>query len=83
MPTVNRDVGGVQFATGMQTFQAITNVHDTAPTQAEMVTAFGSAAVAGAGALRTIKDADANTNMYICASNGTSWFYAAKLVKGA
>ena len=39
-------------AAGIRTFQAVTNVHDTTPTQAEMVTAFG--AVPGRGFVGTI-----------------------------
>jgi len=68
-------------ANGVQTFQAIDNVHDTAPTQTEMVTAFGAAATRGAGWLGVIKDADTDTNFYVCGSNGTSYYYV-KLTKG-
>lgn len=61
--------------------QAITNVTDAGPTQAEMVTALGAASQ-GSGIIGCIKDANANTNFFICMSNGTSWFYAT-MTKGA
>lgn len=75
-------VTGVVSATGlMGVKQAITNVTDALPTQAEMVTALG-AANQGTGLIGVIKDNDADTNFFICLSNGVSW-YALKLTKGA
>jgi len=61
--------------------QATDNVTDALPTQAEMVTALG-AANQGTGMIGFIKDANADTNFFLCATNGTSW-YAIKLTKGA
>ncbi len=61
--------------------QAITNVDDTLPTQAELVTALGAANL-GTGMIGVIKDNDADTNFFIGISNGTSW-YALKLTKGS
>jgi hypothetical protein len=60
-------------AAGVRTFQAVTNVHDTAPTQAEMVTAFG--AVPGRGFIGTIDDNDGNAISYICWSTDASYYY--------
>lgn len=67
---------------GIQTKQSIDNVTDALPTQAEMVAAFGAAATVGAGFIGVIKDNNADTNFFICVSNGTS-FYALKMTKGA
>lgn len=61
--------------------QATDNVTDALPTQAEMVTALG-AANQGTGMMGFLKDANADTNFFICVSNGTSW-YALKMTKGA
>ena len=72
----------VATAAGVRTKQAIDNVTDALPTQAEMVTAFGAAATTGSGFLGVIKDNNADTNFFICMSNGTS-YYALKMTKGA
>lgn len=58
-------------------FKTKTAVTDTAnpPTQAELVTAFGAAATAGAGFIGYLNDAGGGTNTYICTSDGTNWFY--------
>lgn len=69
-------------AEGVKTYQSVDNVTDALPTQAEMVTAFGAAATRGAGWVGFIKDNDADTNFFICVSNGTSW-YALKMTKGS
>jgi hypothetical protein len=52
------------------------------PTQAEMVSAYGSAASAGAGRVILLDDNGGNANDYLVVSNGTSWWYVA-LTKGA
>ncbi len=67
---------------GVRTKQSVDNVTDALPTQAEMVAAFGAAATVGSGFIGVIKDDDADTNFFICASNGTS-FYALKMTKGS
>jgi len=72
----------VATAAGVRTKQSVNDVTDALPTQAEMVTAFGAAATVGSGFIGVIKDNDADTNFFICASNGTS-FYALKMTKGA
>jgi hypothetical protein len=72
----------VATAAGIRTKQAVNNVTDALPTQAEMVTAFGAAATTGSGFFGVIKDNDADTNFFICFSNGTSYF-AHKMTKGA
>ena len=48
-----------------------------APSLAEIVAAFGSAATVGAGYLGIIDDAGAGSNCVLCVSDGTNWFYAA------
>jgi len=80
--TVTSTNAVVATAGGVRTKQAINNVTDALPTQAEMVTAFGAAATVGSGFVGVIKDNDADTNFFICASNGTSYF-ALKMTKGA
>ena len=76
------EVSNGTFTTGVRTIQSVDNVTDALPTQAEMVAAFGAAATVGSGFIGVIKDNDADTNFFICASNGTS-FYALKMTKGA
>ena len=80
--TVTSTNAVVATAGGVRTKQAIDNVTDALPTQAEMVTAFGAAATVGSGFIGVIKDNNADTNFFICASNGTSYF-ALKMTKGA
>ena len=67
---------------GLITKVALTDVADP-PTQANMVTAFGAAADAGAGFIGYLDDANGGVNQFICCSNGTNWYYAAKLTVGA
>lgn len=70
-----------QFSGLVGHIQSTNNVTDALPTQAEMVTALG-AANQGTALVGFIKDANADTNYFICVSNGTSW-YALKMTKGA
>jgi hypothetical protein len=74
--------GLVTCTAGLKTKVATTDVEDP-PTQANMVTAFGAAATAGAGFMGVINDANGGTNVWLCVSDGTNWFYAAKLTVGA
>lgn len=65
---VNASAGGLQVETA---------VTDTAnpPTQAEMVTAFGSAVNAGTGFIGYLNDAGGGTNTYLVMCDGTNYFY--------
>jgi len=45
------------------------------PTDAELDTAFGLPANVGAGFLALVDDNDADTTVWLVASNGTSWWY--------
>lgn len=54
---------------------AVNNVHDTAPTAAELTTSFGAVGTVGAGFVGVVNDAAGGTNFYIVASDGTSFFY--------
>lgn len=74
--------GIVNCAAGLKTVVAVTDVADP-PTQANMVTAFGAAATAGAGFIGFLDDAAGGANTFLCVSNGTNWYYAAKLTVGA
>ena len=71
----------VTCSAGVKTKVAVTDIV-AAPTQAEMVTAFGTAAAAGAGFIGMIDDAAAGVNEYVCISNGTNWYYLAVATKG-
>ncbi len=59
---------------GIITTSSIANV-STPPTQAELVSSFGTAANAGAGFVATVNDNNANTAQYIVVGNGTSYWY--------
>ncbi len=65
----------VNCAAGLNTIQAVTDVHDTTPTDAELDTAFGTPATVGRAFIGTVDDADGDTNFYICASSDASWYY--------
>lgn len=67
---------------GLRTIQAVTNVHDTAPTDAELDTAFGTPASLGRGFIGTVDDADGDTNFYLCLTSDASWYYL-KFTKAA
>lgn len=47
------------------------------PTDAELDSAFGTPTEAGAGFVSLLDDAGGDANVYLVASNGTSWWYAA------
>lgn len=63
----------VQFLTGASVPVAVNNVNDTTPTQAEILTAFGVAAVADLpeGAFRFVNDNNGNVNQYLVWKAGT------------
>lgn len=60
---------------GLNTKQAVNNVHDTAPTNAELTTSFGTPASLGRGFIGTVDDADGNLINYICWTSDASWYY--------
>jgi hypothetical protein len=62
-------------AAGIRTIQAINNVNDTTPTNAELTTSFGAPATVGSGFIGVVKDADTDTNGFLCFSNGVTWYY--------
>lgn len=80
MPTVNRDVGGVTFTEGVATKVDVSNV--TTPTAAELIAAFGAAAI-NAGKIWIQDDNNADTTVKLIACNGTSFYYSASLTKAA
>lgn len=73
---------GAYFPQGIKTKQAVNNVHDTAPTIAELTTSFGDPATLGRGFIGTVDDADGNTNFYIVAVSDASYFFL-KMTKAA
>jgi hypothetical protein len=66
--------GVTTFTAGLKTKVAVTDTANP-PTNAEMITAFGAAATAGAGFLGVLDDANGHANEYICWSDGTKWWY--------
>lgn len=51
------------------------------PTDAELDAAFGTPAQVGDGFVALVDDNDADTTVYLVASNGTSWFFSAAMTK--
>lgn len=72
--------GKVEHPKGITTQVSVDNVHDTTPTLTQINTAFGAPTSVGAGFMGVINDAAGGTNFYVCASDGTNWFYS-KLTK--
>jgi len=62
-------------ASGIRTKQAVTNVNDTTPTDAELDTAFGTPASLGRGFIGLVDDNDADTIGYIAWTTDASWFW--------
>lgn len=60
---------------GIRTEQAVTNVNDTTPTDAELDTAFGVAANLGRGFIGTVDDNDGDTNGFLCWTSDASWYF--------
>lgn len=63
------------YSGGINTKQAVNNVHDTAPTAAELTTSFGAAATLGRGFVGTVDDADGDVNNYLVWTSDASFFY--------
>jgi hypothetical protein len=74
--------GVVTGSGGLKTKQAVTSTHDTAPTIAELTTAFGAPATLGRGFVGTVDDSDGDTNFYIVAVSDASFYYL-KMTKAA
>lgn len=70
------------FSDGINTVVAVNNVHDSAPTEAELITSFGPIASRGAGFVGFVNDAAGGTNFYLVGSDGTDYFYT-KMTKAA
>ena len=67
--------GTVTASGGVRTKQAVTNVHDTTPTKAELTTAFGDPATIGRGFVGTVDDADGDTNGYIVWASDANYYF--------
>lgn len=67
--------GTAVFQAGLNTKQVVDNVHDTAPTEASLVSAFGAVATLGRGFIGTIDDNDGDTNGYIVWTSDASFYY--------
>jgi len=66
--------GTVQGDGGLRTKVATDNVSDP-PTDAELDSAFGTPATVGAGFVGVLDDNDDATDVYICYTDGSAWFY--------
>lgn len=64
------------FDSAVRILERATNNVSSPPTDAELDTAFGTPADAGDGFLALVDDNNANTAVYLVASNGTSWWYS-------
>lgn len=71
-----------QFVDGVITKVAVNNVHDTAPTEAELIVSFGAIADRGPGFVGFVNDAAGGTNFYVVGCDGTDYFYL-KMTKAA
>jgi hypothetical protein len=74
MATQFKDVDGVRFTQGVATKVDVSNV--TTPTAAELIAAFGTAALQ-AGKVFIQDDNNADTTVKLVVSNGTSYFFVA------
>lgn len=64
---------------GIQTKKSTSAVAGATPTEAEIVSAFGTAATVGAGFVGLLSPGDTKT--FICTTDGTSWYFSAALTK--
>jgi len=73
---VAKGTGVIDASTnGIRTLQAVTNVNDAVPTDAELDTAFGTPATVGRGFIGTVDDADADARMFICVASDAGWYW--------
>lgn len=79
--TLNTSAGGTftgvvnANTAGVRTKQAVNNVHDTAPTIAELTISFGDPATLGRGFIGTIDDNDADAISYIVWVSDASFYF--------
>lgn len=66
--------GILSSTAGLKTKLSTDNVSNP-PTEAQIITAFGTAATVGSGFIGIIDDTAGHTNEYLCWSDGTKWFY--------
>lgn len=71
-----------KFGGGIELPQTQSNVHDTAPTIAQLTTEFASAPVAATVPVRIVNDAAGGVNVYIAANIGSDYFFV-KMTKAA
>jgi hypothetical protein len=67
--------GSGSFSDGVSTMQAVNNVHDTTPTNAELVSSFGTVASHGRGWIGTVDDADGDAISYIVWTSDASYYF--------
>jgi hypothetical protein len=72
----NVDLTGNKLVTsGVNTVQAVTNVHDTTPTKAQLTTAFGDPTTLGRGFVGTIDDNDGDAISYIVWTSDANFYF--------
>lgn len=69
------DVDGLEVFNGLATAYAVTNVNDTTPTEAEVVTAFGAIAAKKNAFIGVINDNNGNANIYLVVKAGTKYAF--------
>jgi hypothetical protein len=67
--------GSASFSDGLQTKQAVNNVHDTTPTAVELASSFGAAASLGRGFIGTVDDNDGDAISYIVWTSDASFYF--------
>jgi uncharacterized metal-binding protein len=72
----------VGFAKGFQVKTTAGNVHDTAPTIAQLTTEFASTTQATMAEVQIVNDAAGGVNVYIAAKVGSDFFFT-KMTKAA
>ncbi len=72
--TLTLSAAGLKMTAGLH---AVVSTDDVTaiPTDAELDTAFGTPAAVGAGFIGVVNDNNANTDLYLAISSGTSWYW--------
>jgi len=76
LPTTVEKADLKDLANGVLELQVSSADTANPPTDAELDAAFGTPANTGTGFLALLDDAGGDANVYLVATNGTSWWYA-------
>lgn len=70
------DLTGNQLKTsGINTIQAVNDVHNTTPTKAQLTTAFGDPTTLGRGFVGTVDDNDGDAISYIVWTSDANFYF--------